>query len=165
MVLEKGLYRFPHVVKEVFDSLPRIFKLLVVFAIVNAVLIAGITGTQIVAFQNTVFVKMVEVGVYWDANCTSDIERTGIDWGIMEPGENKTNDIYLKNEGTTEISLSISAANWSSSEAEEFMSFHAIHQSEPVQIGEIILVRLVLHLFPDVRDIDSFNFDIVIEPT
>ena len=163
MVLEKGLHRFPHAVKDVFDSLPRIFKLLVVFAIVNAVLIAGITGTRIVTFQNTVFVKTIDVGVYCDANCTSLIQ--GIDWGILEPGENRTNDIYLRNEGNTEISLSIWAANWSSSEAEEFMSFDAIHQSEPVQIGETILVRLILHLLPDIRDIDSFNFDIVIETT
>lgn len=162
MCLEKGLQRFSvEEAKQAFKSLPPIFKLLVAFGLVNALLIAGITGVQFEALQNTVIVKSIDIGVYWDANCTIDVDD--IDWGIMEPGENKTLETYLRNKGNVKIFLSILPADWSSPEVEELMSFSTSYQGQPVGARETIPLNLTLHLSPAVRDVDTFGFSIIIE--
>ena len=148
-------------VKQAFESLPPLFKLIVAFALVNALLVAGISSVQQVAFRSAGLVISVSVGVYWDVNCTNDVE--GIDWGPVEPGEKITREVYLRNEGNAEVVLSIWAANWSSPEVEEFMGFSSDYQDQPVGIADKIPLKLILHLSPEIKDIETFGFDIVIE--
>jgi len=159
---KKGLRKVSiNEVRQVFESLPQLFKLIIVFALVNAFLVAGIPSVQQVAFQSTGLIKSISVGVYWDVNCT--IQVGGIDWGIMEPGENITREVYLINEGNAEVVLSIWAANWSSPEVEEFMDFSSDYQDDQVVIADKIPLKLILHVSPEIRDIETFGFDIVIE--
>jgi len=148
-------------VKQAFESSPQLFKLIIVFALVNVLLVAGISSVQQVAFQSTGLVKSINVGVYLDANCT--IQVGGIDWGLMEPGENITREVYLRNEGNVEVVLSIWAANWSSPEVEEFMDFSSDYQDSPVGVANKIPLKLILHLSPDIKEIETFGFDIIIE--
>lgn len=150
----------PHGAKELFAALPPIFKLLIVFAIINVLLIAGIASTQLVVFRNTAIVKSIHVGVYWDANCSIPVQ--GIDWGVIEPGENKTIMVYVRNEGNWAFSLSIWAANWSSPEAEQYMNFTSDYQGQPVAVNEVIPVALILSVAPEIQNIKSFSFDVVI---
>lgn len=158
----KLLRRFSwHAAKEMFSALPPIFKLLVVLAMVNGFLIASITSTQFVVFRNTAIVKSINIGVYWDVDCLSPVE--GVDWGIIEPGENKTVVVYVRNEGNSELFLSIWAANWSSPEVELYMSFTSDYQGQPVGVGDAIPVALILSMSRDVEDITAFSFDVVIE--
>lgn len=146
---------------EVFSALPPIFKLLVVLLIVNAFLIAAIGSTQLKVFRNTAIIKSIEVGVYEDANCSYPVE--GIDWGIIEPGENKTEIVYMRNEGNWEFHLSVYAVNWAPPETESYMNVTSDYQGQPIPVGSTVRVELVLSLSEDVRDITSFNFDLVIE--
>jgi hypothetical protein len=146
---------------EVFSALPPIFKLLVVVLIVNAFLIAAIGSTQLKVFRNTAIIKSIEVGVYQDANCSNPLQ--GIDWGIIEPGENKTEIAYIRNEGNWEFHLSVYAANWTPPEAESYMKVSSDYQGQPIPVGSIVRVGLVLSLAEDVKDITSFDFDLVIE--
>ncbi len=158
----KLLGRFsPSVAKDVFSALPPIFKLLIVLAIVNGFLIANTASTQFVVFRNTAIVKSIDIGVYWDVDCTSPVEA--IDWGIIEPGENKTVDVYVRNEGNSELVLSIWAANWSSPEVEHYINFTSDYQGQPIGVDGAIRVALILSLSWDVRDITAFSFDVVIE--
>jgi hypothetical protein len=112
-------------------------------------------------FRNTAIIKSIEVGVYQDANCTDPVE--GIDWGIIEPGESKTEIAYLRNEGNWEFHLSVYAANWTPPETESYMSLTSNYQGQSIAVGSTVRVELVLSLSEDVKDITSFDFDLVIE--
>jgi len=149
------------VAKDVFSALPPIFKLLIMLAIVNAILIANTASTQFVVFRNTAIVKSINIGVYWDVDCASSVE--GIDWGIIEPGENKTVDVYVRNEGNSELVLSIWAANWSSPQVEYYMNFTSEYQDQSISVDGVMPVALILSLSRDVRDITAFSFDVIIE--
>jgi len=46
--------------------------------------------------SNRAAIKAVGVGVYQDLELT--VSLTGIDWGILEPGEEKNHTAYIKNE-------------------------------------------------------------------
>ncbi|MCW3986009.1 MAG: hypothetical protein NWE91_06345 [Candidatus Bathyarchaeota archaeon] len=147
--------------RDVFAAWPPIFKLLIVLAIVNGFLIANTASTQLVVFRNTAIVKSINIGVYRDVDCTSPVEA--IDWGIIEPGENMTIDVYVRNEGNSELVLSIWAANWSSPEVEHYMNFTSDYQDQPIGVGDALPVALILSLSWDVRDITAFSFDVIIE--
>ena len=151
----------PHAVKEILSALPPIFKLFIMFLIVNAFLIASTVSPQLVVFRNTAIVKSINVGVYWDVNCSSPVE--GIDWGIIEPSENKTVLVYLRNEGNSEFAFLIWAANWSSPEAESCINLNSDYPGQLVVVGDIVSVALILSVAPEILDITSFSFDVVIE--
>lgn len=146
---------------EAFSALPPIFKLLVVLVIVNSIFVALIGSTQFKVFRNTAIIKSIEVGVYWDANCSDPVE--GIDWGVIGPAESNTAVVYMRNEGNWEFHLLMYAVNWSPPEAESYMSLTSDYQGQSIPVGGSVRVELILSLSEDVKDITSFNFDLVIE--
>jgi len=148
-------------VREAFFALPPIAKLLIIMLLVNLILVASIASSQLRIFQNTAIVKSINIGVYNDVNCTSQL--FGVDWGIIEPGQNKTVLAYIRNEGNWEATLSIWAANWSSSEAEQHMSFSTNYQGQLLEVGEVLPILLILSVASETQNVDSFGFDIVIE--
>ncbi len=150
-----------HSAKTPSTALPRIFKLLIVFAVVNTFLVAGIESQQFVVFRNTAIVKSVDIGVYWDSACERPVNI--INWGVIEAGQKKTMVVYVRNEGTWDLDLSIWAANWSPAEAETFMNFSSSYQGQPIEVGDTVSISLVLSASSEIRDVASFGFDMIFE--
>ena len=169
--------------KEVFTALPPLAKLLLIFGLVNALLIVGTTSVRIVSFGNIATIKAVNVGVYWDANCTLPVDETlkpgpegvaplpisdppGIDWGLIEPGESKTIEVYVKNEGTTECILEITTDDWTPDMATKYIGFTTDYQNQSLGVkleDSVLKVGLILVVSPYIRDVTTFGFQIIIE--
>jgi len=62
----------------------------------------------------------LNVAVFNDPTCSIPIVR--IDWGMLGPGESKTVACYIKSLSNVDSSLSMSAANWTSSQASFYLS-------------------------------------------
>ena len=120
------------------------------YAVSNYLRIIASTGT----------VKTVNVGVYWNQNCTETV--TTIDWGMLEPGESKNITIYLKNEGNTPINLSLNTSNWNPAEAEKYISLAWTISGENLQPDQALPTTLVLSVKQNITDVTTFNFDIII---
>jgi len=60
--------------------------------------------------SSTGTVKAINVEVFWDSDCTQIV--SDIDWGLVEPGENTSNTVYLKNTGNAPLTLNLSCSNW-----------------------------------------------------
>lgn len=152
--------------KATFLSLPPLLRLIIVLVIVDFIVMGSTVATQQAgarrAFSNTAVVKSVNIGVYWDVACSKPV-ATGIDWGIIEPGTNKTVVLYVRNEGNWETSLSIQAANWSPLQAEQFMSLTIDYQDQPFKNGDVRQATLILSVAQETRDVDFFSFDVIIE--
>ena len=123
---------------------------LVTYAVSNYLRIIASTGT----------VKAVNVGVYWNQNCTETV--TSIDWGMLEPAESKNATIYLKNEGNTPINLSLNTSNWNPAEARNYVNLNWTYSGENLQPDQALPATLTLSVEQNVTNITTFNFDIII---
>jgi hypothetical protein len=110
--------------------------------------------------SNVGSVKAIGVGVYWDQNCTSAV--SAIDWGILEPGSTKNVTVYIKNEGNTAISLSMTTSNWNPSNATSYLSLNWDYDGQTLAPESIAEVTLVLTVSANITGITNFSFDIVI---
>jgi len=153
--LRKGLYAFP-----------RLFKLLFAFVLVNALLIATIPSTRLSVFRNVAIIKSIDVGVYWDANCSVPVDgEEGIDWGFLELGVEKIMAVYVRNEGNMDWLLNITAGNWAPAEAPDYITFRSEYGNSPVGVGQVVPAALALFVAPDIvsSGITSFGFDLAFQ--
>lgn len=136
-------------------------------AILTASILAALTVT--VAFSLMSFyvpvhsvgqIKTVGVGVYWDINCTK--RATGIDLGLLEPGQNKSVIVYVRNESNVPVSLSLSTANWNPVNASNYITLTWSHEGQFLKQGDVVKVTLTLLVSDQIEGVDAFSFDIII---
>ena len=70
--------------------------------------------------SSTGSILTIGVGVYIDSICSTPL--TSIPWGTLEPGQSQDIVCFIKNEGTSESTLSMYTSNWSPSDAEDYLN-------------------------------------------
>jgi hypothetical protein len=105
-------------------------------------------------------VKVIDVGVYWDQNCTNAV--TIINWGTLAPGSTKNITVFIRNEGNEVITLSLATENWEPQNASRFITLNWDYDGEALNSYEIIQVTLSLSVAIATEGIENFSFDIVI---
>ena len=104
--------------------------------------------------------KLMGVGVYKDVNCTVAVLE--IDWGIVEPGQQKNFSAYVKNESNVPITLTMYAEDWNPATASSFISLSWNYSGNEIPVDGSIPVTFVLNVDPATSGIDAFSFTIVI---
>lgn len=104
--------------------------------------------------------KLMGVGVYKDVNCTISVLE--IDWGIVEPGENKNLSAYIKNESNVPINLTMWTESWNPANASSFITFSWDYSASEIPVDASIPATFVLNVDPATGGIDTFSFIIVI---
>jgi hypothetical protein len=133
-----------------------------VTAVVLNVLVAGLLiGYN--RIPNTGSVKGVGVGVYWDYDCTNSV--TSVDWGFLEPGETTNVTIYIKNEGNIPVVLNMTTDNWNPASASDYMLLTWDREGYLLDSDYVVEAMLTLSVSPDISEVTSFSFDIVITGT
>jgi hypothetical protein len=105
-------------------------------------------------------VKAIGVMVYSDVNVTNRL--TSIDWGVVEPGEDKNVICYIRNEGNFAVTLSLLTENWSPSNASQYITLSWNYDGHSIGLGEIVEVTINLDVSDSVSGITDFSFDLVI---
>jgi len=123
----------------------------------NQVMSSMQTNTKI---SNQGALKTIGVGVYWDAALTNKV--SSIDWGILEPGSNVNKTVYIRNEGNTAATLSLTTSNWSPSNASNYLTLTWNYGGQTLNVNEAIQVKLTLSALSSVTGITNFSFDITI---
>ena len=168
--------------KEVLRTLTPLAKLLLIFVLVNTILIVGTTTVRIVSFGNMASIKAIDVGVYWDEYCISPVDvapgvnltssgprplagSSGINWGFLAPGETKSVDVYVKNEGNFECTLKIFTEEWNPELAADYIGFATDYQDQILgtEEGSVLKVSLTLVISVNIHDVSTFSFQIVIQ--
>jgi hypothetical protein len=108
-------------------------------------------------------VSAVGVGVYWDSSCTNMV--LSIDWGALEPGASVDKTIYIKNEGSLPVLLSLTTENWSPASASSYMTLSWTRESYVLNSGSVVQAVLTLSVSSGVSEITDFGFDIIIAGT
>jgi len=131
---------------------------LVTVGLLNVAATGDLFGS--ISLSNVGTVKAIGVRVYWDSSCGDPVGS--IDWGLVEPGATKNVTVYIKNEGSAPVTLSLAIDNWSPSNAPDYMSLTWDYGDQIINLDAVIQVTLSLSVSATIEGITSFSFDIVI---
>lgn len=134
--------------------------LIIILSITAASLIVFIVFSAISSptIHCTGTVKAVGVGVFWDANCTNT--TASINWGTLEPGENKTVTLYIKNTSNVPVNVTMVTENWQPSNTSDYIFLTWDCEGKHLAVDEVTPAILTLSVSPDIHGITSFSFDI-----
>ena len=138
-------------------------------ALVLLALAIGVFGAVLSLLQanrtipNAGSVKGIGVGIYWDSACAN--QTSLINWGLLDPGSNKTMTVFIRNEGNAVVTLSEVAQNWNPSTASSYMSLNWNYTGQTMSVNQVLQVKLTLVVSATVSGITNFSFDITITAT
>lgn len=145
------------------------FTVAVSLAFIFGALLIGVFQTALSLVQNSnTFssvgtIKGIGVGLYSEYACTNKV--TSINWGVLEPGSNKTVTIYVRNEGNAAATLSQTTQNWNPTAASSYLALRWNYAGQTISVNQILQVKLALTLSSTVTGITNFSFDTVITST
>jgi uncharacterized repeat protein (TIGR01451 family) len=113
--------------------------------------------------SNSGSVTAVGVGVYSDSACKTAL--TAISWGTVNPGDVKNYTVYVKNEGTVSVTLSMTVSNWNPSSASSYITLTWNKEKSVLTAGQVVSAVLTLSVSSSVSGVTSFSFDIAIAGT
>jgi len=139
---------------------------LAVYALIASV-VAATSVMALLTTQKTLSgtgtIKAVGIGVYWDLPCTN--ATSSLNFGLLEPGGSKNFTLYLKNNGNSPLTLSMTTQNWNPSTASSFMTLTWNREGQQISPNQVIQFVITLSVSPSVTGISSFSFDIIITGT
>jgi hypothetical protein len=104
-----------------------------------------------------------DIGIYSNDGCT--IPLNSFEWGTLQPGGFQTQDCWIKNEGTTAVTLSMSDSNWSPANADDYLDISWDCNGETINPDEVIHATFTLYVDLSIDGITTFSFDITIVGT
>lgn len=99
-----------------------------------------------------------EIGVYSNFQCTNPL--TSLSWGTLEPGESQAIVCYIKNEGSSALTLSMYPSAWNPPEAQNYLTLTWNYNGNPISTDASVQVTFTLSVDASIEDITSFSFDI-----
>lgn len=136
-------------------------KAILLTATVMALLLATLIGLVFFKRISSVgMIKTVGCEVFWDSALTQRV--TSIDWGILEPGQEKNVSVYIKNTSNVHANLTLGTEKWVPSTSSDYITLFWNYNNHTLGIGEVIPVTFTLAVASNITGITNFSFDIVI---
>lgn len=134
----------------------------VVASIVLIMLIVGASAAVLYLYKLSAHgtIKGVGVQVFGDPGGTALI--TDIDWGFLEPGENKSLTVYIKNKSNIQVVLYMTLENWSPFGTESYIGLSWDYNFTALDVDELRPATFTISVSPDITGIVDFSFDITI---
>lgn len=110
--------------------------------------------------RGTGSVKGVELGVYWDSECTD--ATSSLDFGLLAPGSSRNFSLYLRNKGDLDLNLSMTSENWDPANAANYITLTWNREGQQISPDGVIGCVVTLSVLEDVEGISSFGLDIII---
>lgn len=139
-----------------------------VVGVILAVVVLGVTAAMAAlgalsnskSLQSYGTVKTVNVGVYWNSGCTN--ATSTVNWGVLSPGTSSNVTLYVRNEGSVAVRLSLTTQNWNPANASSFIGLSWNREAQSVSAGTAVAAVLTVSVYSNVTGITNFSFDIVI---
>lgn len=157
------LSQFRHMIKV--RKQTSIILVISAFLVVNVFLLNTIGGQLLysTSLQSHGTIETIGVAAYTDSSCTTLV--SSVDWGKIAPGYSSTNTFYIKNEGNSDLTLSLDTKNWNPTTAQNYMTLNWNYAGQTISPNQVIQITLTLLVSQNINGIDSFYFDIVISGT
>jgi hypothetical protein len=105
-------------------------------------------------------IRGVGVGVYTNSACNNPL--SSVDFGLLDAGSQKDITFYLRNEGNTDIDLSMTSKNWNPTEAADYLSLTWNREGQLMEPDQVISCVMTLTVSPNIQNIDSYSLTITI---
>jgi hypothetical protein len=105
-------------------------------------------------------IATVNIGAYLDSNCIQN--ATSTDWGFLRPGGNATKTVYIKNNGTVPVALTMTTESWQPTNASSLLTLTWNLENVVLNATKSSEAVLALSVSPDTGDLGDFSFDIII---
>jgi len=103
------------------------------------------------------------LGVYSDSACTQSLDP--INWGAVSPGGSATKAFYVKNLGSVQVTLGLSATNWNPTTANGPISLSWNREGATLAANQVTVATLTLSVSSSAGGITTFNVDVVVTGT
>jgi hypothetical protein len=130
------------------------------FFVINLFLLNSIVGqtSTKTSLQSYGSIRTVGVGVYTSSSCVATVST--VDWGQITPGHSISRTFYLRNEGNSDVTLSMFVTNWTPAITEDYMSVDWNYAGQSLSPNQVITVTFTLSVNSAINGIETFNFNI-----
>jgi hypothetical protein len=143
----------------------------VVIAITVAFAAAGLLVTLIASgalvtsktIKTSGILTSAYLGVYSDNACTQSISE--IAWGTIFPGSSASKTFYIKNLGSSQVTLTMSVMNWSPSTANGPVAVSWNRQWTTLAANQVLSATLTVAVSSSASGFSTFGVDVVITGT
>ena len=134
----------------------------VVLMAITGIGVSGLLAASI-TLSSSGSIKAINVETYSDIACTQPI--SSIDWGVPEPGDSVSRNIYVKNSGNADMTLALIVNSWVPAGASSYMTVSWDRQGYVLSADGVVLATITLDVSSSISGIDDFSFQLVIEGT
>ncbi len=113
--------------------------------------------------SSTGVVTTANLGVYSDSACTQAL--ASVNWGTVAPGGSVSMTVYVKNVGSTQVTLSMSKANWNPTSANGPVTIAWNKEGSVLAVNQVAMATLTLSVSSGVSGITTFSVDVVVSGT
>lgn len=113
--------------------------------------------------SSTGVVTSANLGVYSDSGCTQAL--ASVDWGTVSPGGSVSKTVYVKNIGSTQVTLSMSKTNWNPTTANGPVTLAWDKEGGVLAVNQVTTATLTLSVSSIINGITTFSVDVVISGT
>ena len=101
-------------------------------------------------------IKGIGTGIYWDQACMN--KTFSLKWGQIEAGSSNNLTVYVRNEGNSAVSLSLSTSNWVPSTTPRYMTLNWSYANQVLKTNEVIPIELTLTISPKIEGTTDFSY-------
>jgi hypothetical protein len=106
-------------------------------------------------------IRVIGVNVFSDKACTK--EATSLTWGIIDPGASADNYVYVRNDGTTSGTLSMTYSNWSPAAAASYLTLTWNCSNYVIPRDAVVCAKLTLTVKSTITGVKDFSFATTIQ--
>jgi hypothetical protein len=162
-ILKITFIKTSYIIHAELQKMPTQRFLAAIILMVATVAAAALTSTLFLGGDSAFNQSRIEaagLGVYWERECVNEIPA--INWGYIDPGSSSVVTIFLRNEGASQMSVSLATENWSPSVAQSYITLDVDFASGQLDQQSVLEVDLTLAVSSNVDGVFDFGFDIVI---
>lgn len=124
--------------------------------LLSTITVGVLTANQTMPTSSSI--SSVNVGVYTDGECNNNC--TSINWGSLAPGDTITKTVYVKNNGTIPLTLSLTTKSWEPSNAPIYLTVIWDREGIILEAGNSTVATLTLTASNSAANIKTFSFNI-----
>jgi hypothetical protein len=135
---------------------------LTAICVFGVIVASGVLVTQ-QSFTTTGILATANLGLYTDSACTQGL--VSVDWGTITPGSSVSRTIYVKNLGSTQVTLSFSISNWIPAAANGPVAFSWNREGATLGAGQVTSATITLSVSSGASGFTIFNANAMITGT
>ncbi len=135
--------------------------LILVLALVMVLFMATQASSTIISsktISSVGSIKTIGASVYFDSVLNKSV--TAIDSGVLDPGTVKDVIVYVRNDGNSAVTLTMSTVSWSPSSASNYLALTWNYGGQSISQSGVTQVKFSLTVAASAATLTDFNFDI-----